>query len=172
MVPQELNIYELWRSVGVWWDFKSLSGWRIAREQTFALEGKPNGFHRRLFQLGSIAISMISIFILPIVWRVAASTHGVVGSIFLAVHSVSFALVGHYEIFTPMTILKHSILGRVREDRHLYNAAVILGFLVWYNMFSEYLVVPNQGNGNAVNSKKDTPNNAMRRAATLQRSGE
>jgi hypothetical protein len=135
MSPQELNIYELWRSVGVLVGFQiTVLGWRIAREQTFAKERTQIRFPiADYFNLGSITISMISIFILPIVGEWPRLRMALLGVSFLLFTAFPFALVGHYEIFRPNDH-PEALTYWPRQEKIVtcIAAAVILAFLVWY----------------------------------------
>src|SRR5215469_5748460 len=103
MIPKELNIYELWRSVGVLAGFQiTVLGWRITREQAFAREGKQIWFPvADYFNLASILLSMISVFVLPIVGQWPRLRMGLLLVPLLLFTAFPFALVGHYGIFTP-----------------------------------------------------------------------
>lgn len=135
MIPKELNIYELWRSVGVLVGFQiTVLGWRITREQKVARDGKQIWFPvADYFNLASILLSMISVFVLPIVGQWPRLRMALLLLSLLLFTAFPFVLVGHYEIFTPNDKPEElTYWPRQEKIVTFIAAAVILGFLIWY----------------------------------------
>jgi hypothetical protein len=133
--PQDLDLYQLWRSVGVLVGFQiTVLGWRILREQKMSeAQGNkiwfPVADYMNIF---SIAISMVSVFIVPMVGQTPRLRMWMLGMSLMLFTAFPFALVGHYEIFTPN--VRHEATYFPRQERIVFSVTLFLlvGFSVWY----------------------------------------
>jgi hypothetical protein len=133
--PQDLSIYELWRSVGVLVGFQiTVLGWRILREQKIAAApGNKIWFPiADYLNIVSIAISMIFVFIVPIVAQIPRFRMWMLGTSLLLFTAFPFALVGHYEIFTPN--VRHEATYCPCQERIVLIVTLVLlaAFSIWY----------------------------------------
>jgi len=135
VTPQELNIYELWRAIGILVGFQiTVLGWRVAREQKRAETRKEIWFPiADYLNVASIAISMLSVFIIPIVGDWPRLRLGLLGVSLLLFTASPFALIGHYGMFTPNKHPQDLRYWPYQEKVVTFITAVlIVVFVIWY----------------------------------------